>query len=106
MRSGVMTRKLTITVTTDFYEGLVRSAGHRKIGAFIEKHLTPLVASNANLDAGYRAMAADAERESCLSISARYLLSHISAQAVSPAMSMYSAATPQQTRGMPTAASG
>ena len=49
---------------------------------------------------------ADAERESCLSISARYLLSHISAQAVSPAMSMYSAATPQQTRGMPTAASG
>ena len=63
MRSCVMTRKLTITVTTDFYEGLVRSAGHRKIGAFIEKHLTPLVASNANLDAGYRAMAADAERE-------------------------------------------
>ena len=63
MTSGVRTRKLTITVTTDFYEGLVRSAGHRKIGAFIQKHQTPLESSNDNIEAGYRAMAADAERE-------------------------------------------
>ena len=63
MPRSAMTRKLTITVSTDFYEGLVRSAGRRKIGAFIEKYLSPLVASDANLCAGYRAMAADAERE-------------------------------------------
>ena len=63
MNSAVLTKKLTITVSSDFYEGLVRSAGPRKIGAFIEKNLRPLVATKANLDAGYKAMAADVERE-------------------------------------------
>lgn len=63
MTNASMTKKLTITVSADFYEGLVRSAGPRKVGAFIEKHLSPLVASKTNLDAGYRAMASDTERE-------------------------------------------
>lgn len=56
-------RKLTISVSEDFYEGLLRSAGPRKIGAFIEKNLESKVATKKNLDAGYKAMAADQERE-------------------------------------------
>lgn len=63
MTTATATKKLTVTVSAGFYEGLVRSAGPRKVGAFIEKHLAPLVASKANLDVGYKAMAADKERE-------------------------------------------
>lgn len=63
MPIAVPTKKLTISVSADFYDGLVRSAGPRKIGAFIEKHLGALVASKTNLKAGYEAMAADTQRE-------------------------------------------
>ena len=63
MTTAYLTKKLTITVSADFYDGLVRTAGPRKVGSFIEKNLTPLVATKANLAAGYKAMAADAERE-------------------------------------------
>ena len=63
MSATVSTKKLTISVSSDFYEGLLRSAGSRKIGAYIEKHLGSLVASRANLKAGYQAMAADKQRE-------------------------------------------
>lgn len=63
MSVTVPTKKLTISVSADFYEGLLRSAGPRKIGAYIEKHLGALVASKNNLKAGYQAMAADKERE-------------------------------------------
>ena len=63
MTAAVPTKKLTISVSADFYEGLVRSAGPRKIGAYIEKHLGALVASKNNLRVGYQAMAADKERE-------------------------------------------
>ena len=64
MSATVSTKKLTISVSSDFYEGLLRSAGSRKIGAYIEKQLGSLVASRANLKAGYQAMAADKQRES------------------------------------------
>jgi predicted CopG family antitoxin len=57
-----MNRKLTITVSEAVYEGLHRTIGRRHISQFLEKlarpHLLP-----QDLEAAYREMAADAERE-------------------------------------------
>ncbi len=57
-----MYRKLTITLEEAVYEGLYRTIGKRRISQFIEDLVRPHVVDTA-LDAGYRAMAADMERE-------------------------------------------
>jgi predicted CopG family antitoxin len=57
-----MQRKLTITLGEEVYEGLHRVIGRRKISQFIEDLVRPHV-TTSELEAGYAAMAADAERE-------------------------------------------
>ena len=55
-------KKLTITLDEQVYEGLHRVIGRRKIGQFIEDLVRPHVIQE-DLEAGYRAMAADEEYE-------------------------------------------
>lgn len=57
-----MHRKMTITLDEDVYEGLYRVVGRRNISQFIERLVAPYV-MDTSLDDGYRAMAADNERE-------------------------------------------
>ena len=57
-----MQRKLTITVDEEVYEGLYRVVGAGKISAFIEDLVRPHVIL-PDLDAAYRAMAANEGRE-------------------------------------------
>jgi len=57
-----MHRRMTITLDEAVYEGLYRTVGKRQMSQFIEDLLRPHVTDTA-LDAGYQAMAADAERE-------------------------------------------
>ena len=57
-----MHKKLTVTVDEAIYEGLHRIVGRGKISQFIEDLVRPYV-SDAALDEGYRAMAADSVRE-------------------------------------------
>lgn len=57
-----MRRKMTITIDEAVYDGLYRMVGQRKMSQFIEDLLRPRVLDSA-LDEGYRAMAADKERE-------------------------------------------
>jgi predicted CopG family antitoxin len=57
-----MTRKLTITVSEEVYEGLHRIVGRRRISQFLEKLARPHVLSQ-NLEMVYQDMAADEERE-------------------------------------------
>ena len=57
-----MTRKLTITVDEDVYEGLRAKVGPRRISRFLNDLAKPLVTEDALL-AGYRAMATDGIRE-------------------------------------------
>lgn len=57
-----MQRKLTITVDEAVYEGLARIVGRGRISRFIEDLVRPHVLG-ARLEDGYRAMAADLERE-------------------------------------------
>ncbi len=58
-----MHRKLTITVADDVYRGLHQKVGRGEISRFIESLVRPHVVTDADLEAGYRAMAADTERE-------------------------------------------
>jgi predicted CopG family antitoxin len=58
-----MQKKLTITLDETVYEGLHNVIGRRNISHFIEDLVRPHVVGT-DLDAGYRAMAADEERES------------------------------------------
>jgi predicted CopG family antitoxin len=58
-----MHKRMTITLDEDVYDGLYRTVGKRQMSQFIEDLLRPHVLDTA-LDDGYRAMAADAERES------------------------------------------
>jgi predicted CopG family antitoxin len=58
----IMHRKMTITLDEAVYEGLYRTVGKRRMSQFIEDLLRPHVMDTA-LDEGYRAMAADEERE-------------------------------------------
>lgn len=55
-------RKLTISVSDEFYDGLRQHVGGRGMGRFVEEvvqsHLTPV-----DREAEYRAMAADETRE-------------------------------------------
>ena len=57
-----MTRKLTITVSEEVYEGLHRVVGRRRISQFLERLARPHVLSQ-DVEAAYREMAADRERE-------------------------------------------
>jgi len=57
-----MRKKMTITLDEAVYEGLYRMIGKRRMSQFIEDLLRPHVMDSA-LDDGYRAMAADTERE-------------------------------------------
>lgn len=58
-----MHRKMTITLDETVYEGLYRTVGRRRMSQFIEDLLRPHVVDASPLDDGYRAMAADQERE-------------------------------------------
>ena len=57
-----MTKKLTITVSREVYEGLHRRVGRRRISRFLETLARPHVV-RADLAASYREMAADEARE-------------------------------------------
>jgi len=58
-----MSKKLTITVDDDVYEGLHTVVGRRRISRFLNDLARPHVISREVVE-GYRAMAADEERES------------------------------------------
>lgn len=57
-----MHRRMTITLDEEVYEGLYRRVGKRRMSQFIEDLLRPHVV-DSSLDEGYRAMAADQQRE-------------------------------------------
>lgn len=57
-----MLKKLTITVDSDVYDGLHRVIGARKISRFLSD-LARQHVLEPDLDGGYAAMAADADRE-------------------------------------------
>lgn len=57
-----MRRKLTITVDEEVYAGLHKVIGRRRISRFLNDLARPHVAPG-DLAEGYRAMAADEERE-------------------------------------------
>ena len=57
-----MSKKLTITVEDEVYEGLHSVIGRRRISRFLNDLARPHVLQR-NLAEGYRAMAADQERE-------------------------------------------
>ncbi len=55
-------KKLTITVDDEVYQGLHSQIGTGRISRFVNDLVRPYV-SEASLEDGYRAMAADVERE-------------------------------------------
>ncbi|MBL8796737.1 MAG: addiction module antitoxin [Planctomycetia bacterium] len=57
-----MQKKLTITLDQQVYDGLHKVVGRRRISKFIETLIRPHVVE-ADLDAAYREMAQDQERE-------------------------------------------
>lgn len=57
-----MSKKLTITIDEEVYEGLYRRVGRRKISRFLESLARPHVV-DSDLEAAYREMAADEARE-------------------------------------------
>lgn len=57
-----MQKKLTITIDEKVYDGLHSVVGRRRISNFIEELVRPYVVGR-ELEAGYRAMAEDTERE-------------------------------------------
>jgi predicted CopG family antitoxin len=57
-----MTKKLTITVDDEVYEGLHNVVGRRRISRFLNDLARPHVL-RSELTEGYRAMAADEARE-------------------------------------------
>ena len=57
-----MHKKMTISLDETVYDGLYRTVGKRHMSRFIEDLLRPHVLDTA-LDDGYKAMAADQERE-------------------------------------------
>ena len=57
-----MHKKMTITLDEAVYDGLYRTVGKRRMSQFIEDLVRPYVLDTV-LDDGYRAMAADRERE-------------------------------------------
>jgi len=57
-----MHKRMTITLDAMVYDGLYRTIGKRQMSQFIEDLLRPHVL-DTSLDGDYRAMAADAARE-------------------------------------------
>ncbi len=57
-----MTKQLTITLDEEVYRGLQKLVGEDQISGYIEKLVRPHLPP-ADLEEGYRAMAADAQRE-------------------------------------------
>ena len=57
-----MHKKMTISLDETVYDGLYRTVGRRHMSQYIEDLLRPHVLDTA-LDDGYKAMAADQERE-------------------------------------------
>ncbi len=57
-----MSKKLTITVADDVYQGLHQRIGRRRISRFLETLARPHLVL-PELEAAYREMAADEERE-------------------------------------------
>ena len=58
-----MQKRLTITIDEKVYEGLHTAIGHRRISRFIEELVRPHVIPQG-LEAAYKQMAQDEERES------------------------------------------
>ena len=58
-----MPRKLTITVSDEVYRGLHQQVGRGEISRFIERLVRPHVVSDTGVEAAYRELAADRERE-------------------------------------------
>ncbi|MDQ3693806.1 MAG: addiction module antitoxin [Chloroflexota bacterium] len=58
-----MQRTLTITVDETIYRELHEQVGQDKISSFIEALVRPHLVTAADLEAGYRAMAEDSDRE-------------------------------------------
>ena len=58
-----MHRKLTITLTDDVYQALHQKIGRGQISGFIESLVRPHVVGDSDLEAMYREMLHDAERE-------------------------------------------
>ena len=61
-KDNMMHKRMTITLDEAVYDGLYRTVGKRRMSQFIEDLVRPHVSDTA-LDAGYRAMATDGERE-------------------------------------------
>jgi metal-responsive CopG/Arc/MetJ family transcriptional regulator len=59
----MMHKRMTITLDEAVYDGLNRTIGKRRMSQFIEDLLRPHVL-DTSLDDGYKAMGADAARES------------------------------------------
>jgi predicted CopG family antitoxin len=57
-----MSKKLTISVSDEVYEGLHRKVGRRRISQFLEKLARPHVLPE-DIETAYRDMAADEVRE-------------------------------------------
>src|ERR1035437_7894539 len=57
-----MSKKLTISVSDEVYEGLHRKVGRRRISQFLEKLARPHVLPE-DIETAYRDMAADEDRE-------------------------------------------
>lgn len=57
-----MSHQITITVSDEVYQGLQTAAGSRTISEVIEELARPIVAESS-LDASYREMSLDADRE-------------------------------------------
>jgi len=57
-----MHKRMTITLDADVYDGLNRMVGKRRISQFISDIVRPHVSDRA-LDAGYRDMAGDVDRQ-------------------------------------------
>lgn len=58
-----MSRRITITLDDELYEGLRQRSGAGDMSELIEHLLRPLIIPDAELEAAYREMAADTERE-------------------------------------------
>lgn len=58
-----MQKKMTITIDEIVYAGLHKVIGRGNISRFLEDLARPHVVQENSLEAGYRAMAADVERQ-------------------------------------------
>jgi hypothetical protein len=58
-----MAREVVITLPDEVYEALRRRAGQDDVSSYIEQLVRPDTLSEHDLEEGYRAMAADTERE-------------------------------------------